>query len=136
MKISLEAGNGYLIHSYEPGKVEILQSIIRADLQASSSARTTYTDSLLISQDVLIPNWQVVHDDTLSSEHIKAIIETEPEVVLIGTGKKIELCHFKVVPEFHKLNIGVEIMDTGAACRTYNVLASEGRKVTAALLML
>ena len=94
------------------------------------------TGSVLLTRDRLVNDWapEGVHD--LKAEHLEGILELQPEVVLLGTGKRQQFPPTAVIAPLVKAGIGFEIMDTAAACRTYNVLLSEGRRVAAALLPL
>jgi uncharacterized protein len=71
----------------------------------------------------------------LEAAHFEAILEFMPEIVLLGTGGTLRFPHPRLTEALIRAQIGVEVMDTPAACRTYNILASEGRKVAAALLL-
>ena len=93
------------------------------------------TSSFIISDDHLIENWAPTHIDELRSHHLDALLELQPELVLIGTGEALK---FPLVSHYACLiqrNIGVEIMDSAAACRTYNILLNEGRKVVAGIIL-
>jgi uncharacterized protein len=68
------------------------------------------------------------------ASHFDAVLAAEPEVVLLGTGARQRFAHPRLTAALIARRIGVESMDTGAACRTYNILMTEGRKVLAALL--
>ena len=72
--------------------------------------------------------------EALSAEHFEAIAALDPEVVLLGTGRVQRFPHPRLTTALSSRRIGIEAMDTGAACRTYNILMSEGRKVLAALI--
>ena len=85
--------------------------------------------------DRLITDWTPVNTDDLTADHFEELIEFEPEVVILGTGEHLHFPHPSVTAELLTQGIGVEVMDTSAACRTYNVLLSEGRQVVAALLL-
>jgi len=64
-----------------------------------------------------------------------ALIEIAPEVVVFGSGARLRFPHPRLLAKLSQQRIGVETMDFGAACRTYNILMSEGRRVAAALLI-
>ncbi len=93
------------------------------------------------SQNVIVPlhgepqPWtKAVHAD-LSSDDFEQLLALRPEIVIFGSGPSLRF----VPPALHRAlfaqRVGIETMDTAAACRTYNVLASEGRAVVAALLL-
>ncbi len=71
---------------------------------------------------------------TLSTPQIEAIAARAPEVVLVGTGARQTFISPEILAPLHAIRVGVECMAMGAACRTYNLLALEGRKVFALIL--
>jgi uncharacterized protein len=71
----------------------------------------------------------------LAAEHAARILEFEPEVVLLGTGRRQTFPAAEFGARFLQSGIGFEVMDTGAACRTFNILVSEHRRVVALLLL-
>lgn len=71
----------------------------------------------------------------LTAEHVAHILEFEPELVLLGTGRRQIFPAAAFGAQFLEAGIGFEVMDTGAACRTFNVLVSEQRRVAALLLV-
>ncbi len=70
----------------------------------------------------------------LSSKHLAVIFETPPEVLLIGTGRITSFPHADVLESLEAAHIGFECMDTRSAARTYNILITEGRDVSVAML--
>jgi uncharacterized protein len=94
-----------------------------------------YTSSLIVSPDSLIPEWLISDISQLSSDHFISILDAKPEIVIIGTGERLRFPGPEVYAEVINLNIGVEFMDSGAACRTYNVLVSENRHVVAGIIL-
>nr|VFK11329.1 MAG: Uncharacterized conserved protein, contains Mth938-like domain [Candidatus Kentron sp. LPFa]VFK29962.1 MAG: Uncharacterized conserved protein, contains Mth938-like domain [Candidatus Kentron sp. LPFa] len=93
-----------------------------------------FTHSLILTPRAVIA-WppQAFHDVT--SEHVALVMEFSPEIVLFGSGGKQQFPAQAVFRACYEKGIGVETMNTAAACRTYNLLAGEGRGVVAALLM-
>ena len=79
--------------------------------------------------------WPCTHHEALTREHFDALMVYQPELVVFGSGRKIRFLHPSLIQTLIAARIGVECMDTLAACRTYNVLASENRRVVAALLI-
>lgn len=121
MQLTLDTGDGtYQINSYEPGKIII--------------NRETITHSLIVSADKLLP-WQPQALSELSLEQLQPIFDLQPEIVLLGTGIAQQFLNAELLSAFYSKNIGIETMNTGAACRTYNVLLAEGRRVVAAMLL-
>ena len=92
-----------------------------------------YESSLLVMPEALLP-WQATSFDALSEEDFAGLVTMQPEVVLLGTGRKIRFPHPRLTRQLAAARIGVEVMDVQAACRTYNILMAEERKVAAALL--
>ena len=78
--------------------------------------------------------WSVDRFDALSAEHFAALAALKPELVIFGSGARIRFAKPALLRPLIDAGIGVETMDTPAACRTYNVLLAEGRSVVAALL--
>ena len=89
--------------------------------------------SLLVMPEQLL-SWDVAGFDELKAEDFCALAEMKPEVVLLGTGEKLRFPHPRLTRALSEARIGVEVMDLQAACRTYNILMAEERKVAAALL--
>ena len=123
MKIHLEAGgiNDHLIRAYTTGSVTI-----NAD---------TYEASLVVSRSSLILDWGPAVIDELNATHLDTILALEPELILIGTGDILTFPPTETLRPVIEAGIGYEIMDTGAACRTYNVLMAEGREIVAGLII-
>lgn len=94
-----------------------------------------FEHSLIVMPEVLVTDWNAANFDALSAAHFEAIAAHNPEVVLLGTGQKHHFIHPKLIATLTNANIAVECMTTDAACRTYNILMSEGRKVAAALIL-
>lgn len=91
--------------------------------------------SLIITPTRLIRDWGPRHVDSLQHEHFILLAELRPEVVLLGTGASWQQPNPDLLAPLYKANIGIEIMDTGAACRTFNVLMSDDRQVAAAIII-
>lgn len=91
-------------------------------------------DSLFVLPDRAPERWPV-HFDGLEEQHFSALLEYQPELVLFGSGRVFRFPHPRLVRAFGEARIGFEAMDTQAACRTFNVLAGEGRRVLAAILI-
>jgi len=99
-----------------------------------------YSNNLIVLPDTLITDWVSASNATLTLDNLaendfERIIALKPEVVLLGTGKTHRFLHPKTSALLTKQGISLECMSTSAACRTYNILMSEGRKVAAALLL-
>ena len=97
--------------------------------------KTKYHKSLVVSAERVIDDWPAEEIGALSADHLAAILELRPEIVLLGTGAVFAFPEPRLLAPLHKAGIGVEVMDTPAACRTYNILLGEGRNVVAALIV-
>ncbi len=124
MKIQFDAGGTgqNFIHAYGPGQVTINQQVHRR--------------SLLVTSGQLITDWPPQSFGELLAQHFNRIRELNPEVVVLGTGARLQFPRTADTRALIEANIGLEVMDTGAACRTYNILMQDGRRVVAALLMI
>ncbi len=122
MHITLETNNNsYHIRGYAAGDILINE--------------THYHRSLIVSPLQLITDWPPQSNAELTEESFNIVMELEVEVVIFGSGEHLQFPSPKILAPFAEKGIGVEVMNTRAACHTYNVLMSEGRKVVAALLI-
>lgn len=122
MKLHLtSAENNYLITGYGAEFIEINQQ--------------RYAKNLIVMSNQLILDWQATDFASLSEQHFAQIINLKPEVVLLGVGEKHQFLHPKIIQNLTAQGIPLECMTTAAACRTYNILMSEGRNVAAMLLI-
>jgi uncharacterized protein len=94
-----------------------------------------HATSLVVSGERIVTDWPATSVESLKPDHLAAIIELKPEIVLLGTGAKFTFPDQSLLAPLYKAGIGVEAMDTPAACRTYNILLGEGRNVVAALIV-
>lgn len=123
MKIHRDDGQGLLqVNQYGSGYIEI--------------GRHRYTEAVsIVGQEVILVAGGKTDYSSICFEDLEHLLTSKPEVVLLGTGRTQGLPNPRLMKQFHDLNIGCDIMDTGAACRTYNILTSEGRNVAAWLLI-
>src|SRR5258708_4871385 len=94
-----------------------------------------YERSLVVLPGQLIENWGVADVDALAGDHISFLAGLNLEILLLGTGGELRFPSPRLLQPLALAGIGVEVMDTRAACRTYNVLLAEGRNVAAALIL-
>jgi uncharacterized protein len=80
-------------------------------------------------------DWAATDFASLNETHFDYFLALKPEVLLLGTGSKQQFAHPNLYRELIRAKIGIEFMDTPAACRTYNILVAEDRKVVAAVLL-
>lgn len=111
----------HAIRGYGPEGVRVGERTLRA--------------SVIVSAERLVEDWRPGTVDDLVAEDFGPVLALQPEVVLLGTGARQRFPDHRVLAALHAARVGVEVMDTGAACRTYNVLLGEGRRVVAALLL-
>lgn len=96
---------------------------------------TMHASSLVVPWRGEVRRWSPQRFDDLAAEHFDELAESGAEVVLFGSGARLRFPAPVMLRALIARRIGVETMDTAAACRTYNVLAAEGRCVVAALLL-
>lgn len=96
--------------------------------------RQRYERNLVVLQDRILTEWQPAGFDELSAVDFALLAELRPEIVLLGTGARLRFPRPELTRALIEARIGLEVMDIQAACRTYNILAAEERKVAAALL--
>ncbi len=91
--------------------------------------------SLWMSPSALHLNWPIekVHDVTFES--LRDLIALKPEVILLGSGAKFAFPPLDVMRAVKSAGVALDVMDTKACCRTYNILASEGRHIVAAVIL-
>lgn len=118
MKLELEPSGALRVHSWHPGELRIGQEVWRQPV-------------LLNAREVL--PWALGDDEAITLDHLAPLIAEQPDVILLGTGERQSFPPHELGMGLLNRGIGLEAMDTGAACRTYNVLLSEGRAVAAAL---
>ena len=92
--------------------------------------------NLVLTPELIIRDWRPSDFADLAEHDFAELAGLEPEILLLGTGRRQRFPAPEIYLELIRRGIGLEIMDTGAACRTYNILMSERRRVVAALLMI
>jgi uncharacterized protein len=93
------------------------------------------TASFLLAPERAVEHWPVTSALALDENHVDGILELKPELVLLGTGPRQQFPPAAFLAGFLRRGIGVEVMDNAAAARTYDLLASEGRRVVAAFIL-
>lgn len=110
----------FIITGYEAGSVMINNK--------------PHLKSLIIGPETLISPWNVTKPSELDENNLEIIIQQQPEIVIFGTGEKLVLPEPKIIALFAQHGIGLESMNTMAACRTYGILIAEGRKAMAGII--
>lgn len=122
MQLTLDSQAGInTISAVSPGEIRIGERRIRS--------------SVLIGVRDIIADWPVPAISNLDAAAMDAIFALEPEIVILGTGRTLVFPDVGIRALALSRNIGMEIMDTAAACRTFNILANEGRHVVAGLVI-
>ena len=111
----------HLIRAYEPGRVTV--------------GEQHYHRSLIVTGTRLIEAWRPSRAAELLREDFAPVLQLQPEILLLGTGPQLDFPSPSLTAHLLQCGIGVEVMDTAAACRTFNILLSEQRNVAAALLL-
>jgi uncharacterized protein len=93
----------------------------------------SYSSSLILSSDVIIDVGLPADVTRLKPSDLDQILLMTPEVVLLGTGVRLYIPEIDITAYFNSRGVGFEVMDTGAACRAFNVLIAEDRRVVAVL---
>jgi len=97
--------------------------------------KVPYQHAVLLSSNGEIKPWPVASFGELEGEHFSQIAVLKPELIIIGTGKRQQFPKPELLKPLITAKIGFEIMDSQAACRTYNILVGEGRQVLLALIV-
>ncbi len=96
--------------------------------------RIRHAGALLLTPDAPARPWQAGSLQAVAAEHFEPVLSCRPELVLIGTGSSQRFLPMPVLLPLVQAGVGFEIMDTAAACRTFNILVAEGRRVVGAFL--
>jgi uncharacterized protein len=94
-----------------------------------------YRENLIVTPNSIVTGWAPAGFDALEEAHFTQLLASKPEVVILGTGRVIRFPQPGLARSLAQAQVGLEVMDTAAACRTYNILAAEGRRVVAALMI-
>jgi uncharacterized protein len=121
MKFHLSAGEGNVITGVGPGWVRV--------------GIREYRENVAMNAQTITPGWTRAGFDDLTEDDFAALLALNPDIVLLGTGSTLRFPHPRLTRALTDAHVGVEVMDTAAACRTFNILAAEGRRVAAALIV-
>jgi len=122
MQLNRDTSAANLIRAYEPGRIRV--------------ADRWLAGHVIVAPDRLIERWQIDSPAALTLEHLEPALALQPEIVLLGTGAALEWPEADLMAALAARAVGLEIMSTPAACRTFNVLVHEQRRVVAALFNL
>ncbi len=145
MKFSLDnVTAGYMIRRYADGAVTVAYPPDRAGpnvvdiggrIERPRMVEEVLNSSFIVSHNTLIRDWDPQSFDALNDSHFAQLAELGAEIVLLGTGPRMRFPAPAAMRIFAQHRVGLEVMDSGAACRTYGVLAAEGRNIAAAILL-
>jgi uncharacterized protein len=122
MKFTLEASSRVnLIRAYSSQEIRIGEQRLRA--------------SCIVTPDTVIADWEPASFAALTAVHLEAVLALKPELVLLGTGPTQRFPPAGIRAALTARGVGLEVMDLGAACRTFNILVQEQRQVAAALFL-
>ncbi len=120
------------LHLTQPEDTNLITAY---DIDFVEVNKQRYNSHLIVMPNQIIQDWSVDGFARLTAAHFTDMLKLNPEVILLGTGKTHQFVHPKLTATLMEKGIAVECMTTHAACRTYNILMSEGRHVAAALLL-
>lgn len=121
MKLHADAHSALnTVTAYGPGFIEV--------------NRQAHRGALILLPEGPVLNWPIDSFDQIEEQTLSALLEHQPEIVLLGTGPGQRFPSARVQASLSAARIGLDVMSTPAACRTFNILVAEGRRVLAALL--
>jgi len=121
MKFHLQAPATNVVTASGPGWVRV--------------GATEYRHNVVLLPDAIVEGWAPDGFDALTERDFASLLLHRPELVLLGTGERQRFPHPKLLQALAAAHVGVEAMDTRAACRTFNILVAEERRVAAALVL-
>jgi uncharacterized protein len=121
MKFHLNAGVGNVFTGYGDDHVRL--------------GIVVYRENIVVTPERIITGWCPAGFERLDEADFAAIVELQPEIVLLGTGAKQRFPSPRLTRALVEARIGLDVMDTPAACRTFNILAAEERKVAVAIFL-
>ena len=120
---------------FQPDLQDGVNLISRQEAARIQVGPRSFETSVVVPWAGEVLSWDVPRFEALTAAHFERLAALNPEVVIFGSGARIRFPHPSLLRPLIERRVGVETMDTAAACRTYNVLASERRNVVAALLI-
>jgi uncharacterized protein len=119
VQITRESSPANVIRAYEPGRVRVNERWLAGNV--------------IVSQDQVLEPWTAAAPGELTLADLEPALAMQPEIVLLGTGAEVLLPDVDLMAALAQRGVGLEIMSTAAACRTFNVLVHEQRRVAVAL---
>ncbi|MDH5408443.1 MAG: MTH938/NDUFAF3 family protein [Gammaproteobacteria bacterium] len=133
MKFNLEKSLGVSVQSCQPDQITLQMLSQGGDAPVQETRVCTKSVVLCPTGEVI--DWDLNHFDALTESHFGLVWQHQPELVIFGTGQSQHFPAARLLEPFARSAIGIEVMDTTAACRTYNIVQSEGRKAMALLII-
>lgn len=121
MQFTREQNSSITVRQVEPGQLRIGNDVVR--------------NNVMVTAEREVCDWRIDDIGELTEDHLRAIIEESPEMIVVGTGWKSVFPPRELVFALARRGIGFETMDTPAACRTFNILVNEGRRAAVALIV-
>jgi|SRR5882672_12055583 len=121
MKFHLQTPGSNLVTGTGPGWVRV--------------GMQEYRENIVLTANSVASGFAPGGFDALMEADFERLLASSPEIVLLGTGGTQRFPHPRITAPLHRAHVGLEVMDTRAACRTYNILVAEGRNVSAALIV-
>ncbi|MEP6678396.1 MAG: Mth938-like domain-containing protein [Betaproteobacteria bacterium] len=121
MKFHLQAPDANIVTGTGPGWIRV--------------GADEYRENVVLLPNGIVKGWAPAGLAALGASDFAALLAHKPEIVLLGTGAAQHFLHPRILAPLSEARVGVETMDTRAACRTFNILVAEGRRVAAALLI-
>jgi uncharacterized protein len=116
----------------DPGSMVTVRHIEKGRIRIGTEE---LTENVILFRDTISRGWQPADAENLGVHDLADLLEQEPEVIIFGSGWQPQLPPRELVFAMARRGIGFEMMDTPAACRTFNVLVSEDRDVAAVLII-
>ncbi len=120
---------------FQPDTAEGVNTITRCEPGLVRVGGSDHSQSILVPWQGTVQAWGPAHVTQLTAAHFERTLALQPELVIFGSGARLQFIAPALYRGLIERRVGIETMDTAAACRTFNVLASEGRRVLAALLV-
>lgn len=120
MQFSREESTSNLVRAWEQGRIRIGERWL--------------TGNFIVSAETIVSDWDLQDPRRVTVEDLEPALALEPELVIVGAGFDLVRPDLELMQELAGLAVGLEYMQTPAACRTYNVLVHEGRRVAAAMM--
>jgi uncharacterized protein len=121
MQFTRETSSSHLIRAVEQGRIRI--------------GEQWFSNNLIVTADRILSDWALATPGQVTAADLGPALALKPELVIVGAGTESCMPDVDLMAELAELSIGLEFMQTGAACRTFNVLVHEGRRVAAALIL-